>query len=85
MDSGYSRNVKGDRRNFITWKPIEKVNAIFVKNNLGKINEKGVVNLSNGKHKFKNLLYVDGLKNNLLSESQMCDQGYGMVFNAKNC
>ena len=30
-------------------------------------------------------MYVDGLKNNLLSLSQMCDQGNEVVFSSKEC
>ena len=30
-------------------------------------------------------MYVDGLKHNLLSVSQMCDQGTEVVFSSKEC
>ena len=33
-----------------------------------------------GKTKEKNVLYVDCLKHNLLSVSQMCDQGHNVLF-----
>jgi len=32
-----------------------------------------------------NVLYVDGLKHNLLSVSQMCDQGTEVVFRSNGC
>ena len=36
------------------------------------------------KHKYKNVLYVNGLKRNLLSISQLCDKGFKIEFN-RNC
>ena len=30
-------------------------------------------------------MYVDGLKHNLLSMSQMCDQGNEVIFSSKEC
>ena len=37
------------------------------------------------KVKFGNVLYVDGLKHNLLSVSQMCDQGIEAIFRSNGC
>jgi hypothetical protein len=44
-----------------------------------------MVSLSNGKGKAQNVLFVDGLKHNLLSVSQMCDKGCEVLFTAKDC
>jgi hypothetical protein len=30
-------------------------------------------------------LYVEGLKHNILSVIQMCDQGYNLTFHSKGC
>ena len=35
--------------------------------------------------KANEVMYVDGLKHNLLSVSQMCDQGTKLVFSSKEC
>ena len=35
--------------------------------------------------KAKKFMYVDGLNHNLLSVSQMCDQGNEFVFSSKQC
>lgn len=43
-----------------------------------------MVSLSNGRGKANDFLYVDGLKHNLLSVYQMFDQGFDVVFKAKN-
>jgi hypothetical protein len=40
-----------------------------------KIKGKGMVSLSNGKRKAQDVLFVDGLKHNLLSVIQFCDKG----------
>ena len=77
--------MTGDRGEFVTWKPIDKGNVTFGNNAPGKITAKGVVSLSNGKGKDNNVLYVDGMKHNWLSVSQMCDQGYYVIFKATNC
>jgi len=37
------------------------------------------------KVKAGNVLYVDGLKHNLLSVSQMCDQGTEVIFRSNGC
>jgi hypothetical protein len=38
-----------------------------------KIKGKGMVSLSNGKGKAQYVLFLEGLKHNLLSVSQLCD------------
>ena len=50
-----------------------------------KIKGKGMVKLSNGKRKSQDVLFVDGLKHNLLSVSQVCDRGCEVVFTSKYC
>jgi len=37
------------------------------------------------KVKVGNVMYVDGLKHNLLSVSQMCDQGNEVIFRSNGC
>jgi hypothetical protein len=44
-----------------------------------------MVRLSNGKRKAQDVLLVDGLKHNLLSEIQMCDRGCEVMFMSKEC
>ena len=46
--------------------------------------EKGIVKLSNGKGKAQNVLFIDGLKHNILSVNQVCDREE-VVFTSKNC
>lgn len=46
---------------------------MFGNNALAKIKGKGIISL-NKMTKAQNVLYVDGMKHNLLSASQICDQ-----------
>jgi hypothetical protein len=57
----------------------------FGDNASARIVGKGIVSLDNGKTKTHNVLYVEGLKHNILSVSQMCDQGYNLTFHSKGC
>jgi hypothetical protein len=43
-----------------------------------------MVSLSNGKGKAQDVLFVDGVKHNLLSVSQVCDRGCKVVFTSKD-
>ena len=58
-----------DKSKILSSKPVEKGNVTFGNNAPGKIVGKGVVNLANGRGKAKNVLFVDGLKHNLLCVS----------------
>jgi len=56
----------------------------FGDNNKGKIMEEG--NIGNQyKTQIKKVLYVDGLKHNLLGISQLCDKGFKIEFNKNYC
>jgi hypothetical protein len=51
----------------------------------GKIRGKGLVSLSNRRIKAQDVLFFDGLKNNILCVSQICDRGCEVTFTTKNC
>jgi len=56
----------------------------FGDNNKGKIMGEG--NIGNQyKTQIKNVLYVNGLKHNLLSINQLCDKGFKIEFNKNSC
>ena len=57
----------------------------FGDNGSTRIVGKGIVSLDNGNTNAWNVLYVEGLKNNLLSVIQICDQGYNLTFHSKGC
>jgi hypothetical protein len=77
--------MTGDKSKFLTLSENKSGNVTFRNDALGKIKGKGMVILSNGKGKSQDVLFVDGLKHNLLSVSQVCDKGCEVVFTSKDC
>jgi hypothetical protein len=73
IDSGCSKNMTGDKSKFLTLSDSKSGNATFGNDALRKIKGKGIVSLSNGKRKAQDVFFVEGLKHNLLSVSQVCD------------
>ena len=51
----------------------------------GKIKGKGMVGLSNGNGKAQDVLFVDGLKDNILSVSQVYNRGCEVFFTCRDC
>ena len=80
IDSGCSKHMTGDKEKLHSYNALEKEkNVSFGNDTLVVIKGKGFVCLKE-KVKAGNVMYVDGLKHNLLSVSQMCDQGNEVVF-----
>jgi hypothetical protein len=75
----------GDQNKFLILKDEKGGNVTFQDNASTRIVGKGIVSIYNGKTKTHNLLYVEGLKHNLLSVIKMCDQGYNITFHSKGC
>ena len=50
-----------------------------------KIIGKGTVRIGNKNEKVENVLVVEDMKNNILSVSQMCDQGHKFTFDSQKC
>ena len=83
VDSGCSRHMTGDKKKFVS---LNKKNGnVSFESGSAKITGKGPTTLINGQGKAQNTLLVEGLKHNILSVSQICDQGHNVVFNTKNC
>jgi hypothetical protein len=85
IDSGCSKHMTGDTNFFVTLKEEKGGNDTFGNNSSIRIVGKGTASLDNGNTKTYNVLYVEGLKHNILSASQMCDQGYNPTFHSKGC
>ena len=65
---------------------IEKGGSVsFEDNKSAKIIGKGKVNLGSQKVITENVLLVEDLKHDLLSVSQLCDQGNTLLFNSHEC
>jgi hypothetical protein len=73
IDSGCSKHMTGDKSNFLTLSESKLGNVTFGNDAPKKTKGKGIVSRSNGKGKAQDVLFVDGLKHNLLSFSQVCD------------
>jgi hypothetical protein len=88
IDSGCSKHMTGDNSKF-EFLTKEKGSIVAFGNNApSRIRGKGNGVLDKdkkGKTKEKNVLYVDGLKHNLLSVSPMCEQGHIVLFHSKGC
>ena len=83
IDSGCSKHMTGDKIKLLAYSALEKEkNVTFGNDTPAVIKGKGSIFLKE-KVKANNFMYVDGLKHNLLSVSQMCDQGTEVVFSSK--
>ena len=72
--------MTGDKEKLQSYTALEKENKVSFGNDTPAfIKGKGSVQLKE-KVKAGNVIYVDGLKHNLLSVSQMCDQGTEVIF-----
>jgi hypothetical protein len=77
--------MTGDKSKFLTLSDSKSGNVTFGNDAPGTIKGKGIVSLSNGKRKAQDVLFVEGLKHNLLSVSQVCDRGCEVIFTSKDC
>jgi len=83
LDSGCSRHMMGERFMFLTLTMKEGGTVGFGGIQIGKIIGFGTI--GNSSVSIKNVWLVDGLKHNLLSISQFCDNGYDVLFVKNNC
>jgi len=80
IDSGCSKHMTGDKEKLESYIALEKGKKVSFGNDTPTaIKGKGTAQLKE-KVKARNVLYVDGLMQNLLSVSQMCDQGTEVIF-----
>eukprot|EP00253_Pinus_taeda_P021264 PITA_21264 len=85
IDSGCSKHMTGDKEKLELYSALEKGKKVSFGNYTpAAIKGKGTAQLKE-KVKAGNVLYVDGLKHNLLSVSQMCDQGNEVIFRSNGC
>jgi hypothetical protein len=85
IDSGCSKHMTGDQTKFLTLMEEKGGSVNFGDKASARRVGKGIVSLDNGNTKTQNVFYVEGLKNNLISVIQMCDQGYNLTFHSKWC
>ena len=79
------KHMTSDKSKFLSLSENKSGNVTFGNDALGKIKGKGMVKLSNGKGISQYVMFIDGLKHNLLSLSQVCGRECEVVFTSKNC
>ena len=79
LDSGFSRHMTGDRSLFKVFESKKGGNVTFGDGSKSHLKGKGIISLP-GLPDITNVLYVEGLKVNLLSISQICDQDFMVLF-----
>ena len=84
LDSGCSRHMTGDKSLFKTLK--EKVGdyVTFSDGSYAQVLSKGTVEIP-GLPLLKDVLYIKGVKANLLSITQICDEDFLVQFSKKGC
>lgn len=85
MDIGCSIHMTGDKNKFLSLDENKTGNITFSNNEAGRIRGKGIVSLNNGRGKACDVLFVDGIKHNFLSVSQMCNKCCDLLFRAQYC
>lgn len=80
LDSGCSSHMTGDKSKFVKIEKHEGGAVKFGNNEGAEIRGKGTVSLLDGKIKATDVLYVKGLKHNLLSVCKICDKGNDVIF-----
>ena len=84
LDSGCSRHMTGDRSLFKVFESRKCGNVTFGDGSKSQIKGKGIISLL-GLLDIANVLYVKGLRMNLLSISQICDQDFMVLFSKGKC
>jgi hypothetical protein len=85
VDNGCSKHMTGDRDNFLTLQKERDGSVSFGNDHSAKIIGKRTVRIGNNNEKEENVLLVEDMKHNLLSVSQMCDQGHKITFDSQKC
>ena len=84
MDSGCSKYMTGDIKNFLSLKTLQGGGVSFGDGKKGYILGVGKVGRSL-EDSIDNVYHVDGLKYSLLSVSQICDKGNEVKFTSEKC
>jgi hypothetical protein len=77
--------MTGHRDKFLTLRKERDGSFSFGNDDSTKIIGKCTVRIGNKNEKAKNVLLVEDMKHNLLSVSQMCDQGHKVTFDSQKC
>jgi len=84
LNSGCSKHMTGDKSKFLNITFKQEGHVTYGDNNKerilgrGSIGDKDILIIHD-------VLYIEGLKHNLLSISQLCDKGYQVIFKTNSC
>ncbi|XP_075499732.1 uncharacterized protein LOC142538258 [Primulina tabacum] len=84
FDSGCSRHMTGSKDHLIDYVELRSGHVTYGGGAKGRIAGKGTLNVD-GLPNLHNVLYVEGLNSNLISISQLCDDGLHVKFDKDNC
>ena len=84
FESACSRHMTGDKRYLNDYQSMLDGHVSFGDGGKWRVLGKGTL-LADGLSKLKNVLHVEGLKANLMSISQLCDQNLNVKFIKDNC
>jgi len=84
LNSGCSKNMTGDKSKFLSISFKQEGHVTYGDNNKGRILGRGSIR-DKDILIINDILYVEGLKHNLLSISQLCDKGYQVIFKTNSC
>ena len=84
LDSSCLRHMTGDQSLFKVFESKKGGNVTFGDGNKSQIKGKGIISLP-GLPDIANVLYIEGLRVNLLSTSQICDQDFMILFSKGKC
>ena len=84
LNSGCSRHMTRDQSLFKVFESKKGGNVTFGDGSISQIKGKGIISLP-GLPDIANILYVEGLKVNLLSIIQICDQDFMVLFSKGKC
>ena len=82
--SGCSRHMTGDQTHFKVFESKKGGNVTFGDGSKSQMKGKGIISLPKLPN-ISNVLYVEGLRLNLLNISQMCDQDFMVLFSKGKC
>ena len=84
LDSGCLRHMTGDQSLFKVFESKKGGNVTFGDGSKSQMKGKGIISLPKLPN-ISNVLYVKGLRLNLLNISQMCDQDFMVLFSKGKC
>ena len=84
LDSGCSKHMTGDKSQFVNITFKQEGHVTYGDNNKGRILGRGSIG-DKSNLLIHDVLYVEGLKHNLISISQLCDKGYQVIFKQNSC